>query len=64
MGLNDNYASLHSTVVAIEPLSSVNKAYSMALRHEKQATATVGGKSQMVVEGAAYVVRNRGSDDK
>ena len=45
MGLNDDYASLRSTVVAIEPLPSVNKAYSMALRHEKQAAAAAGGKS-------------------
>lgn len=37
MGLNDNYATIWSSVVNMEPFPTVNKTYSMALRHEKQA---------------------------
>ncbi|KAL6176577.1 hypothetical protein ACLB2K_053210 [Fragaria x ananassa] len=35
MGLNDSYDILRSNIVAIDPLPTVNKAYSMALQHEK-----------------------------
>ncbi|XP_061996744.1 uncharacterized protein LOC133714607 [Rosa rugosa] len=37
MGLSDNYATIRSNVIGMDPLPSVNKAYAMALRHEKQA---------------------------
>ena len=44
MGLNDSYDILRSNIVAIDPLPTVNKAYSMALRHEKQAAASNNSK--------------------
>ncbi|KAL6181975.1 hypothetical protein ACLB2K_043398 [Fragaria x ananassa] len=37
MGLNDNFAATRSSIVNMEPFPTVNKAYSMALLHEKQA---------------------------
>ncbi|KAL4583316.1 hypothetical protein LXL04_007886 [Taraxacum kok-saghyz] len=36
MGLNDTYASLRNQILALDPLPSVYKAYSMALSVEKQ----------------------------
>ncbi|KAJ0098282.1 hypothetical protein Patl1_28009 [Pistacia atlantica] len=36
MGLNDSYDQLRSQVLVLEPLPTVNKAYSMALKVEKQ----------------------------
>ncbi|KAL6346970.1 hypothetical protein AAG906_012221 [Vitis piasezkii] len=37
MGLGDNYATVRSNIIGMDPLPPVNKAYAMALRHEKQA---------------------------
>ena len=45
MGLNEGYDALRSNIVAINPLPVVNKVYVMALRHEKQATTTLGNKT-------------------
>ena len=36
MGLNSNYDALRSHIVSIEPLASLNAAYAMAIRQEKQ----------------------------
>lgn len=36
MGLNDSYDQLRSQILVLEPLPIVNKAYSMALKVEKQ----------------------------
>lgn len=56
MGLNDNYAALRSNTVAIDPLPSVNKAYAMVLRHEKQAEAS-NRKTLAQPEATAFAVR-------
>ncbi|CAN6541579.1 unnamed protein product [Malus baccata var. baccata] len=37
MGLNDSYATARSNTLFLEPLPTVNKAYSLVLRHEQQA---------------------------
>ncbi|XP_024177720.1 uncharacterized protein LOC112183577 [Rosa chinensis] len=37
MGLNESYATIRSNIIGLDPLPTVNKAYAMALRHEKQA---------------------------
>ncbi|KAL6212990.1 hypothetical protein ACLB2K_018205 [Fragaria x ananassa] len=44
MGLNANYDTVRGNIVSLDPLPSVNKVYSMALRHEKQATASNNSK--------------------
>lgn len=62
MGLNENFASVRSNAVAMDPLPTANKAYSMALRHEKQAEAS-RGKITPQPEAAAFVVR-RGTRDQ
>ncbi|XP_068312390.1 uncharacterized protein [Pyrus communis] len=36
MGLNDSYASVRSNTLLQDPFPTVNKAYSLVLRHEKQ----------------------------
>lgn len=61
MGLNDNYATVRSNVVNMEHLPTVNKVYSMALRHEKQAEMS-SGKALAQPEAAAFAVK-RGSRD-
>eukprot|EP00261_Vitis_vinifera_P040250 XP_019081493.1 PREDICTED: uncharacterized protein LOC109124171 [Vitis vinifera] len=42
MGLGDNYATVRSNIIGMDPLPTVNKAYAMALRHGKQAEASNG----------------------
>lgn len=61
MGLNDNYAAIWSNTVAIDPLPGVNKAYSLVLRHEKQAEVLTG-KTLVQPEAATFVVKKRGPD--
>nr|XP_011465815.1 PREDICTED: uncharacterized protein LOC105351914 [Fragaria vesca subsp. vesca] len=64
MGLNENYAQMRGTIVAIKPLLAVNKAYSMVLRHEKQAEAAMGSKQGVQQqEAAAFAVRGSDRDN-
>lgn len=42
LGLNNNYAMIQSSVVNMEPFPTINKPYSMTLRHEKQAKLSTG----------------------
>ncbi|KAL6125865.1 hypothetical protein ACLB2K_073926 [Fragaria x ananassa] len=44
MGLNDNFALIRGSIVAINPLPTVNKVFAKALRHEKQAEAMTDSK--------------------
>lgn len=41
MGLNDSYDHVHNQILLMEPLPSVNKAYSMVLRVEKQRSVQI-----------------------
>ncbi|XP_024163748.1 uncharacterized protein LOC112170640 [Rosa chinensis] len=61
MGLNDNCAAIRSNTVAIDPLPTVNKAYLMALRHEKQAEAS-NGKPVIQPEAAIFAMKKGGRD--
>lgn len=61
MGLNDNYATIRSSVVNMEPFPTVNKADSMALHHEKQAEMS-SGKALAQPEAATFAVK-RGNRD-
>ncbi|XP_004300862.1 PREDICTED: uncharacterized protein LOC101307215 [Fragaria vesca subsp. vesca] len=64
MGLNDNFALIHGSIVAIDPLPTVNKVFAMALRHEKQVEAMTGSKGAPAQpEGAAYAVRNAAHEE-
>lgn len=42
MGHNESYATIRSNILGMDPLPSVNKAYSMTLRHEKQVEVSAG----------------------
>ncbi|RVW86850.1 hypothetical protein CK203_035988 [Vitis vinifera] len=55
MGLGDNYATVRSNIIGMDPLPTVNKAYAMALRHEKQAEAS-NGKVAVPNEAFAFSV--------
>ncbi|XP_075491274.1 uncharacterized protein LOC142529589 [Primulina tabacum] len=56
-GLNESYAGVRSNTLLLDPLPTVNKAYSPVLRHEKQAEATTG-KSQDQPEAAVFAIKN------
>ncbi|RVW48002.1 Retrovirus-related Pol polyprotein from transposon TNT 1-94 [Vitis vinifera] len=61
MGLGDNYATVRSNIIGMDPLPTVNKAYAMALRHEKQAEAS-NGKVVVPNEASAFSVRKLDQD--
>ncbi|XP_061990114.1 uncharacterized protein LOC133708658 [Rosa rugosa] len=64
MGLNDNYATIRSSIVNMESFPIVNQAYSMALRQEKQAELSTG-KAMAQPEATAFAMRrgNRENED-
>ncbi|KAL6204747.1 hypothetical protein ACLB2K_022014 [Fragaria x ananassa] len=64
MGLNENFSILRGTIVAIDPRPTVNKAYSMALRHEKQLEAAGGGKAAAPQEGVVFAVKKTTQEDE
>ncbi|KAL6218634.1 hypothetical protein ACLB2K_011844 [Fragaria x ananassa] len=64
MGLNDNFSILRGTIVAIDPLPTVNKAYFMALRHEKQLEVAGGGKAATPQEGVVFAVKETTQEDE
>ncbi|KAM1239955.1 hypothetical protein ACFX2J_045328 [Malus domestica] len=57
MGLNDLYASVRSNTLLQDPLPTVNKAYSLVLRHEKQSEVTAG-KASTQPDAAVFAVKN------
>ena len=56
MGLNNHFALIRSNVIGLDPLPELNKAYSTALRHEKQAEVS-NGKAVAPVEATAFVAK-------
>ncbi|KAI4324257.1 hypothetical protein L6164_023810 [Bauhinia variegata] len=61
MGLNESYASVRSNTLLQDPLPTVNKAYSLVLRHEKQAEATTG-KIHAQPDAAAFALKKSGRE--
>ncbi|XP_020413091.1 uncharacterized protein LOC109947459 [Prunus persica] len=61
MGLNDSYSTVRSNTLLLEPLPTVNKAYSLVLRHERQAEIS-SGKHTPSSEAAAFAVKNSGRE--
>ena len=57
MGLNDSYIGVRSNTLLQDPLPTVNKAYSLVIRHEKQSEVTTG-KSHAQPEAVVFAVRN------
>ncbi|KAB2629752.1 hypothetical protein D8674_040507 [Pyrus ussuriensis x Pyrus communis] len=57
MGLNESYASVRSNTLLQDPLPTVNKAYSLVLRHEKQLEVTAG-KAPAQPDAAVFAVKN------
>ena len=62
MGLNDYFTSIRSNVIGLDPLLELKKAYSIALRHEKQAEVS-NGKAIAPVEATTFVAKkfNKGT---
>ncbi|KAB2595331.1 hypothetical protein D8674_030781 [Pyrus ussuriensis x Pyrus communis] len=61
MGLNESYATVRGNTLLLEPLPTVNKAYSIVLRHEKQAGVS-SGKSIVQPEAAVFAVKGAGRE--
>ncbi|CAN6696644.1 unnamed protein product [Malus baccata var. baccata] len=61
MGLSDSFSTVRSNVLLLEPLPTVNKAYSLVLRHEKQAEVS-SGKNTPQPEAAAFAVKHGGRE--
>lgn len=56
MGLNDHFSLIWSNAISLDPLPKLNKAYSTALRHEKQAEVS-NSKVVVPVEATAFVAK-------
>ncbi|CAN6679030.1 unnamed protein product [Malus baccata var. baccata] len=63
MGLNDSYSTVRSNTLLLEPLPTVNKAYSLVLRHERQAEVSTG-KHLSQPEAAVFAVKNGGRENE
>ncbi|XP_050387373.1 uncharacterized protein LOC126803645 [Argentina anserina] len=63
MGLNEEYATIRSNIISMDPLPSLNKVYAAAVRHERQAEIS-GGKTVAPPEASAFSVKkfNRGGN--
>ncbi|KAI5335892.1 hypothetical protein L3X38_026026 [Prunus dulcis] len=61
MGINDSYSTVRSNTLLLEPLPTVNKAYSLVLRHERQAEIS-SGKHTSPSEAAPFAVKNGGRE--
>lgn len=57
MGLNESYGGVRSNVLLQDLLPTVNKKYSLVLRHEKHLEVTTG-KSHNQPEAAVFAVKN------
>ncbi|KAM5550166.1 hypothetical protein ABKV19_001222 [Rosa sericea] len=56
MGLNEGFAQIRSNIISLDPLPTLNKAYAMVLRQEKQVEATAG-KSGSMTKASAFAVK-------
>ncbi|XP_068319464.1 uncharacterized protein [Pyrus communis] len=63
MGLNESYSTVRSNTLLLEPLPTVNKAYSLVLHHERQVEVS-SGKSTAQPEVAVFAVKGAGRETK
>ncbi|GKV50237.1 hypothetical protein SLEP1_g56949 [Rubroshorea leprosula] len=56
MGLNDNFSTIRSQILNLEPLPSLNKVYAMATKEERQQAITAS--RGPVIEATALVARS------
>ncbi|XP_024178266.1 uncharacterized protein LOC112184233 [Rosa chinensis] len=56
MGLNEGFAQIRSNIISLDPLPTLNKAYAMVLRQEKQVEPTAG-KSGSMTKASAFAVK-------
>ena len=62
MGLNDSYATVRSNTFLLDLLPTVNKAYALVLRHEKQVEASNGKSSTTQPDAAVFAVKGAGRE--
>ncbi|KAI5343040.1 hypothetical protein L3X38_010916 [Prunus dulcis] len=63
MGLNDSYATVRSNTLLLEPLPTLNKAYSLVLRHERLVEIS-NGKTSTQPEAAVFANRESESEER
>nr|XP_011463542.1 PREDICTED: uncharacterized protein LOC105351284 [Fragaria vesca subsp. vesca] len=64
MGVTDEFATTRSNIIAMDPMPSLNKVYSICLRHEKQAAVTANKSTMQPSESTAFhVQQQRGSQE-
>ncbi|KAL6212030.1 hypothetical protein ACLB2K_017253 [Fragaria x ananassa] len=59
MGLTDEFATTRSNIIGMDPLPSLNKVYSMALRHEKQAAVSANKSITQPSDSVAFSVQHQ-----
>lgn len=57
MGLTDDFATTRSNIIDMDPLPSLNKVYSMSLRHEKQAAISANKATMHPSDSVAFCVQ-------
>jgi len=57
IGLNESYTTVYNNTLLLDPLPTVNKAYSLIIRHEKQAEVS-NGKASSQPEVVIFAVKN------
>nr|XP_011468547.1 PREDICTED: uncharacterized protein LOC105352677 [Fragaria vesca subsp. vesca] len=57
MGLTEEFATVRSNIIGMDPLPNLNKVYSMALRHEKQAAVSANKAIMPASDSAAFCVQ-------
>ena len=55
MGLNDSYSQIKGQILLMEPLPSINKAYSLLIQEERQRRV---GSFNAYIESTALVVKS------
>ena len=56
-GLNDCYSQVKTQILMVEPVPSIDKAFSLVIQEERQRSSTFNGTPS--VESAALVVKNQ-----
>nr|XP_011462766.1 PREDICTED: uncharacterized protein LOC105351068 [Fragaria vesca subsp. vesca] len=59
MGLTDEFATVRSNIIGMDPLPTLNKVYSMCLRHEKQAAVSASKSIVQPSDSIAFCVKQQ-----
>lgn len=63
MGLSDEFATTRSNIIAMDPLPSLNKVFSICIRHEKQVAVAANKSTMQPSEATAFHVQQQHKED-